>query len=223
MVHYFDNLTTSAIDHNLYTRGDCAFEANYRAGLSILDISGVGAASISEVAYFDIYPGSDAAAFNGAWSNYPYFPSGTVVVSGIEQGLFVLTPDLDPVLSDGADCSPPAAPESPAVVEAHVGDLDAMSAFSTKGNSWTAEVTIAIHDENHAAVPDALVTGTWDVKGQNTGSCVTDEFEFCVVIKDKIKASKASVTFTVDTVRPESGGYDPGANDVTDNIAVSAP
>merc|ERR1712157_344243 len=39
---------------------------------------------------FDVYPNSDSANFNGAWSNYPYFPSGTVVVSGIEQGLFIL-------------------------------------------------------------------------------------------------------------------------------------
>lgn len=30
--------------------------------------------------------------FNGAWSVYPFFDSGTVIVSGIEQGLFVLKP-----------------------------------------------------------------------------------------------------------------------------------
>ena len=39
--------------------------------------------------------------FNGAWSNYPFFASGTVViVSGIEQGLFVLRPIL---VSSGSD------------------------------------------------------------------------------------------------------------------------
>ena len=38
------------------------------------------------------YPSSDSASFNGAWSNYPYFESGNVIVSGIEQGLFVLRP-----------------------------------------------------------------------------------------------------------------------------------
>ena len=36
------------------------------------------------------------------WSVYPYFPSGNVVVSGIEQGLFVLRPNLPTVLSDKA-------------------------------------------------------------------------------------------------------------------------
>jgi hypothetical protein len=32
----------------------------------------------------------------GDWSNYPYFASGTVVVSNITEGLFVLQPRLSP-------------------------------------------------------------------------------------------------------------------------------
>ena len=35
------------------------------------------------------------ASFNGAWSVYPFFESGTVILSGIEQGLFVLRPQLE--------------------------------------------------------------------------------------------------------------------------------
>ncbi|MEO6212250.1 MAG: choice-of-anchor B family protein [Vicinamibacterales bacterium] len=85
---------STAIDHNLYIRGQLAYEANYRSGLRILDISNVAAASLSEAAYFDIYPADDALGYNGAWSNYPFFPSGIVIVSGIEQGLFVLRPTI---------------------------------------------------------------------------------------------------------------------------------
>jgi choice-of-anchor B domain-containing protein len=85
--------STPAIDHNLYVRGDKAYQANYRAGLRILDLRRVADARLREVAFFDIYPPDDAAEFNAAWSSYPYFDSGTVVVSGIEQGLFVLRPD----------------------------------------------------------------------------------------------------------------------------------
>ena len=84
---------TQAIDHNLYTKGDRVYEANYRAGLRILDSSRVADGELHEVAYFDIYPAGDEAEFNGAWSSYPYFASGIVIVSGIEQGLFVLRPD----------------------------------------------------------------------------------------------------------------------------------
>ncbi|MPY77300.1 MAG: choice-of-anchor B family protein [Actinophytocola sp.] len=83
---------TPAIDHNLYTKGDTVYEANYRSGLRILDGKRVERGTLRETAFFDVYPADDAAEFNGAWSNYPYFESGTVVVSGIEQGLFVLQP-----------------------------------------------------------------------------------------------------------------------------------
>ncbi len=85
---------TSAIDHNLYTHKGFVYESNYRAGLRILDPVDVASGTLTEVAYFDIYPSSNSASFNGAWSVYPYFPSGNVVVSGIEQGLFVLRPIL---------------------------------------------------------------------------------------------------------------------------------
>ena len=84
---------TAAIDHNLYTKGDRVFEANYRAGLRILDSTRVADGELREVAFFDVYPADDDAEFNGAWSVYPYFESGIVIVSGIEQGLFVLRPD----------------------------------------------------------------------------------------------------------------------------------
>jgi choice-of-anchor B domain-containing protein len=95
---FIDNYTasTAAIDHNLYLKGNYAFEANYRAGLRILDIHDIANGNLFEEAYFDIYPTSDSANFNGAWSNYPYFDSGVVVLSGIEQGLFVLQPTTLP-------------------------------------------------------------------------------------------------------------------------------
>ena len=49
---------------------------------------------MTQVAFFDTYPSSDSAAFNGAWSVFPYFDSGIVIVSDIESGLFVLQPRL---------------------------------------------------------------------------------------------------------------------------------
>ena len=93
LVGYYDGPTTAS-DHNLYVRGSYAYEADYRAGLRILDIAGVASATLTQAAFFDIYPANDDAGFSGAWSNYPYFPSGNVIVSGIEQGLFVLRPRL---------------------------------------------------------------------------------------------------------------------------------
>lgn len=81
---------TSSIDHNLYVRGQFAVESNYRSGVRFLDVSSAATGALREVGFFDVYPIDDQALFNGTWSNYPYFASGTVIASGIEQGLFVL-------------------------------------------------------------------------------------------------------------------------------------
>jgi len=86
---YSGNFTngSGAIGHNLYTKGDLVYEANYRSGLRIFDAS--DAVNASEVAYFDTWPGDDDDSFNGLWSCYPYFPSGVVIGSDLERGLFV--------------------------------------------------------------------------------------------------------------------------------------
>jgi choice-of-anchor B domain-containing protein len=82
-----------AIDHNLYVRGNYVFEANYRSGLRVLEIGDLSEAELTEVAFFDTFPGSDATSFDGAWNVYPFLPSGTIIVSDIDRGLFVLRMD----------------------------------------------------------------------------------------------------------------------------------
>lgn len=64
-----------AIDHNLYAHNSKIFESNYRSGLRVFDAS--NPVSPVEIAYFDTYPGDDAAQFNGTWSNYPYLPAAS--------------------------------------------------------------------------------------------------------------------------------------------------
>jgi choice-of-anchor B domain-containing protein len=80
---------SSSVDHNLYIKGNLMFQANYRSGLRIFDITNRTAPV--QVAWYDTYPGSDSAQFNGIWSNYPFFASGTVIGSDLERGLFVWT------------------------------------------------------------------------------------------------------------------------------------
>ncbi len=86
---YFES-SIAAIDHNNYVKGDSLYQANYRGGLRVLDISDVANANLTEVGFFDVYPASNSAQFNGAWSNYPYFASGNIIISSIEDGLFIV-------------------------------------------------------------------------------------------------------------------------------------
>jgi choice-of-anchor B domain-containing protein len=82
---------TAAIDHNLYVLGNRVFQANYTSGLRVLEIGDLANRELTEIAFFDTFPTSDAAAFSGAWSVYPYLPSGTIIVSDRNNGLFILS------------------------------------------------------------------------------------------------------------------------------------
>jgi choice-of-anchor B domain-containing protein len=80
---------TAATDHNLYVKGNYVYESNYVSGLRILDIS--DPANPVEAGYFDTVPwGEDKPGFAGAWTNYPYFASGIVVVTSMREGVFVV-------------------------------------------------------------------------------------------------------------------------------------
>jgi choice-of-anchor B domain-containing protein len=82
----FTNNNT-AIGHNNYTVGNKLYCANYRSGLRVFDVTNPVAGV--EIASFDTWEGDDLAEFNGLWMANPYLPSGIVLGSDIEKGLFV--------------------------------------------------------------------------------------------------------------------------------------
>ena len=90
-VYHFDYLgTTNAIDHNGYVKDNIYYQANYTGGVRMIDVSTVENKVFSEVGYFDTYPANNNTDFNGVWSVYPYFPSGNIIISDIDNGFFVI-------------------------------------------------------------------------------------------------------------------------------------
>jgi len=90
-VYNFEHFgTTTAIDHNLYIKGNLCYQSNYTAGLQVLDISGLSTNTITQVGFFDTYPQNDNTSFHGAWNVYPFFASGNIIISDIEGGLFIV-------------------------------------------------------------------------------------------------------------------------------------
>ena len=79
---------TRAIDHNGFVRGNRYYMSNYTEGLTVLDIS--TPESPERVGRFDTVPASSSAAFAGAWGVYPFLPSGTIAISDIQSGLYLL-------------------------------------------------------------------------------------------------------------------------------------
>ena len=99
-VHVNDYVSPAvAVDHNLYIKGHLAFMSNYAAGLRIVDITNIAEDGhvLEEVAFLDCYPVADNTAYEGSWSNYPYLPSGNIILSGGYEGLIMarLAPGID--------------------------------------------------------------------------------------------------------------------------------
>jgi len=79
----------SSVAHNPYIVGDLAFISYYEDGVQVFDIS--NPAAVTSFAYYDTYP--DNVQYNGyigCWGVYPFFPSGTIVASDMNNGLFVM-------------------------------------------------------------------------------------------------------------------------------------
>jgi choice-of-anchor B domain-containing protein len=87
----------ASTDHNLYIRGNRMYLANYQAGLRVVDIS--NPLKPVEIGFFDTTPwgGNPPGWVGGAWTAYPFLESGTVLVSSINEGLFLLRPRERPV------------------------------------------------------------------------------------------------------------------------------
>jgi immune inhibitor A len=108
----------------------------------------------------------------------------------------------------------------------HVGDLDGNAI--NNGRTWTAEVTISVHDANHGDVADAVVKGSWIGGGSGTGSCTTAGDGRCTVSLSGIRKNIGNVTFTVDSVADtlaydDTANHDPDGDSDGTSITVSKP
>ena len=74
----------------------------------------------------------------------------------------------------------------------HVGDIDGTTV--SLQNTWSATVTITMHDEGHRPLANAVVSASWS--GGPSVSSTTGAAGWCVLTRSKIPR-KASVDFTV--------------------------
>jgi subtilisin family serine protease len=101
----------------------------------------------------------------------------------------------------------------------HVASLAGTSLSS--GSTWTAQVTVTIHDASNNPVQTATVSGNWSNGASGSVSCITGSNGQCTVSVGGIPKRTSSVTFTVSNV---SGTltYDSSENSVT-SITVLKP
>lgn len=139
------------IPHNVFVKGNYLFTSYYRDGVVVHDAT--NPSNIVEVGNYDTSPSFSGDGFNGCWGVYPYLPSGNIIASDIENGLYVL----------GFNATPAA------ILEGTITD-----AVTTQPiNNALADITsIAISDNSDAVgfySMGVATSGTYDVTFSKLG------------------------------------------------------
>ena len=201
----FDHFgTTTAIDHNGYTKGDKYYLANYTAGMTVLDISDLQNQNISELGYFDTYPNSNSADFSGAWNVYPYFESGNIVISNYSGGGFFLVKASGVTNEDNED--PVAVCQSITVLLDENGQATINANFLDGGstdNEGIVSFEVNIDTFSCDDIGENTVTLTISDASGNTATCeaivsVADNINPVIVCpENQVVDSDLSGTFTL--------------------------
>lgn len=85
---------TNVIPHNVHVYNDFLVTSYYTRGCHIVDAKYPDL--LVEVGYYDTSPTFSGQGYNGAWGAYPYLPSGNILITDIQEGLFVLSAEYNP-------------------------------------------------------------------------------------------------------------------------------
>lgn len=78
---------TNAIPHNPIIRDDYVFSSYYYDGIYIWDMNDPQKPVLA--AFYDTYPAANVGFYHGAWGVYPFLPSGLILASDMQTGLYV--------------------------------------------------------------------------------------------------------------------------------------
>lgn len=159
-----ETLGSGVIPHNVHVWNDWLVISYYTDGGIIVDAS--RPQNLIEVGNFDTWLGGDGG-FSGAWGLYPFLPSGTVLVSDIGNGLYVLDANyvracwLEGKVTDSVTGDPIGGAtviiDSP---QANLGETDGFGDYeSGQAIPGTFDVTVSAFGYQSKTVPADLENG----------------------------------------------------------------
>ncbi len=139
-----------SVDHNEYVSGGYLFQSNYTTGMRVFDLE--DPLRPVEVAWIDTRPEDNGTGYNGNWGNYPFFPSGTVIASDLERGLFIMKVSL---LSFSYPLSLPSvlSPGQAVPVTVQIAQRDATV------NPASVKLMVSVNGGPFAAIPTTALGG----------------------------------------------------------------
>ena len=81
-------VSENSMAHNGIIKGDLAFIPYYHDGLRVFNIS--DPSNPIQIWEYDTYIPNNHISYKGAWGVYPYLPSGNIIVSDMQTGLYII-------------------------------------------------------------------------------------------------------------------------------------
>jgi len=151
-IQFLDKLQSDpgsgAIPHNTYwLPSGHVVQSYYTYGVTIYDASRPD--NLVEVGHYDTSPFSGGGFF-GAWGVYPFFDSGRLIISDIEEGLFVLDPTfvracwLEGTITNSVTGTPIGLADL-TLVGTQAFDVTALDGLYATGSSDAGIYTVHVH------------------------------------------------------------------------------
>ncbi len=157
------NPGTNSIPHNVMVVGDYLVTAYYRDGVVVTDAS--DPSNMVKIGEYDTSPLS-GGGFNGAWGAWPYLPSTNIIVSDMEEGLFIVGVEYAPaayVMGQVTDAVT-GAPIFGAEVN-YTGAVDASTDLTGSYSSGTSDPGTYDFTFTKAGYENLVVTGIELISG----------------------------------------------------------
>jgi choice-of-anchor B domain-containing protein len=84
---------TGIIPHNTHFINDFLVTSHYTIGINIIDVKRPN--NMIETGRYDTSPSYNYEGFHGCWGAYPWLPSGKILATDIETGLYVFQPTYE--------------------------------------------------------------------------------------------------------------------------------
>ncbi len=223
--------------HNIFSIGDNVYSSYYTEGLRIANFT--DPTSPVEVGSYDTFPGS--GLFDGAWGCYPFLPSGTIIISDVATGLYLLDFTAPGVIAGTvsdtgstpvalADVSVPSEPSNavtnsaggyvltsspgtPSVITSAFGFVSDTTAVSVSAGVTTT------HDVGLVPLPGSSILGIVSASG---GGGVLENADVTIIGEARSDLSDAGGEYQLDfipagvhLVAASLFGYDPDTVQVT--------
>ncbi|MCH6575930.1 MAG: choice-of-anchor B family protein, partial [Bacteroidetes bacterium] len=132
------------IIHNAYVSGDFVYISYYVDGLRIVDLSDI--TQPTEVGYYDTFL-QQGTSFDGVWGVYPFFPSGNIVISDLETGLYVV--QFDTVRAGGIEGTVTDLLTGLPIPDVNVDFIEANKSVQTDQNGF---YSLRTNEGNHTII-----------------------------------------------------------------------